>query len=91
MQYYMIEWEHEEADDPWRLFLELDGRGSLRRKIEVFRIGVYEAYEDLDTPPMDPRELAGPEGDISDISYYQFEDMWTQAHELSEGFMHMFF
>ena len=31
MQYYMIEWEHEEADDPWRLLLELDDRGSLRR------------------------------------------------------------
>ena len=37
MQYYMIEWDHEEADDPWRLFLELDDKGSLRRKIEVFR------------------------------------------------------
>lgn len=91
MQYYMIEWEHEEADDPWRLFLELDDKGSLRRKIEVFRIGVYEPYEDLDTPPVDPREMAGPEGHVTGINYYQFEDMWTQAHELSEGFMSMFF
>ena len=49
MQYYMIEWEHEEADDPWRLFLEMDDKGSLLRKIEVFRIGVYEPYENLNT------------------------------------------
>ena len=33
MQYYMIEWEHEEEDDPWRIFLEMDRTGSLCRKI----------------------------------------------------------
>ena len=91
MQYYMIEWEHEEDDDPWRLLLELDDRGSLRRKIEVFRIGVYETYEDLNTPPVDPREIAGAEGNVININYYQFEDTWTQSRELSDGFMSMFF
>lgn len=91
MQYYMIEWEHEEADDPWRLFLELDHQGCIRRKIEVFRIGVYEAYEDLDTPPVDPREIAGAEGHVNNINYYQFEDMWSQAREVCDSFMSMFF
>ena len=22
MQYYMIEWDHEEEDEPWKLYLE---------------------------------------------------------------------
>ena len=24
MQYYMIQWDHEEEDEPWRLYLEMD-------------------------------------------------------------------
>ena len=27
MQYYVIEWDHEEPDEPWKLYLELDSRG----------------------------------------------------------------
>ena len=33
MQYYMIEWDHEEEDEPWQLYLELDSRGCPRRKV----------------------------------------------------------
>lgn len=62
MQYYVIEWDREEEDEPWRLYLELDSRGSLRRKVEVYRIGLYQPFDDLDTPPVDPRQLAGSEG-----------------------------
>jgi hypothetical protein len=91
MQYYMIEWEHEEPDDPWRLFLELDHQGRINRKIEVFRIGVYEAYENLESPPVDPREIAGAEGRVNDINYYQFEDTWSQAREVCDSFMSIFF
>jgi hypothetical protein len=90
MQYYMIEWEHEEPDDPWRLFLELNHEGRINRKVEVFRIGVYEAYENLESPPVDPREIAGSEGHVTDINYYQFEDIWSQAREVGESFMSMF-
>ena len=91
MQYYMIEWDHEEPDDPWRLFLELNHDGRINRKVEVFRIGVYEAYENLESPPVDPREIAGSEGHVTDINYYQFEDLWSQAREVGESFMSMFF
>ena len=38
MQYYMIQWDHEEEDEPWRLYLEMDSRGSLRRKVEDLRL-----------------------------------------------------
>ena len=55
MQYYMIEWDHEEEDEPWKLYLELDSRGCPRRKVEVFRVGVYQSFDDLDEPPTDPR------------------------------------
>ena len=91
MQYYMIEWEHEEEDDPWRIFLEMDRTGSLCRKIEVFRVGVYQTFDDLDTPPMDPRELAGSEGFVSQLTRVQFEEMWTQSREMPDGFMGMYY
>ena len=91
MQYYVIEWEHEAEDEPWRLYLELDRSGSLRRKVEVFRIGLYQPYGDLDTAPLDPRELAGSEGHVSQLTRVQFEDIWTQSREMPDGFMGMFF
>ena len=65
MQYYMIEWDHEEEDEPWRLYLELDSRGCPRRKVEVFRVGLYQSYDDLDEPPTDPRQAAGSEGNVT--------------------------
>lgn len=92
MQYYMIEWENEEADDPWRVYLELDRYGCLCRKVEVYRVGVYESFEDLESSPMDPRELAGSEGNLTQITRVQFEDIWTQSRELTSGsFMNMYF
>lgn len=91
MQYYMIEWEHEEEDEPWRVYLEMDRTGSLCRKIEVFRMGIYQTYEDLDTPPMDPREIAGAEGNVMKLTRAQFDDMWEQSREMPDGFMGMFF
>ena len=91
MQYYMIEWEHEEADEPWRLCIEMDSRGTLRRKIEVYRVGLYETEDDLDTPPIDPRELAGSEGHITEMTRAQFEDYWDQSREMPDGFMGMYF
>lgn len=92
MQYYMIEWDHEEQDEPWRVYLEMDRYGCLCRKVEAYRIGIYETFEDLDTPPMDPRELAGSEGHISKITRAQFDDIWTHSRETaSGGFMGMYF
>ena len=91
MQYYMIEWDHEEPDEPWRLFLEMDRTGSLCRKVEAFRVGVYESYEELDTPPMDPRELAGSEGNLRKITRAQFDEIWEQSRQMRGGFMGMFY
>lgn len=91
MQYYMIEWNHEEADEPWRLYLEMDRQGNLKRKIEAYRIGIYEVFDSPDTPPIDLRQLAGNSGYLSDITRIQFEDIWEQAQQAPDNFMGMFF
>ena len=59
MQYYMIEWENEEMDDPWRLYLELDRYGCICRKVEAYRVGIYETFEAPEDTPVDPQQLAG--------------------------------
>ena len=91
MQYYMIEWDHEEPDEPWKLYLELDSRGCLRRKVEVYRIGLYEPFDDLATPPMDPRQLAGEDGNVTALNRVQFEDIREQSRQMPDGFMGMYF
>ena len=91
MQYYMIEWDHEEPDEPWKLYLELDSRGYLRRKVEVYRVGLYESFDDLDTPPLDPRQLAGEEGNVTTLNRIQFDDIWDQSCQMPNGFMGMYF
>ena len=91
MQYYMIEWDQEAEDEPWQLYLELDSRGCLRRKVEAYRMGFYESFDDLDTPPMDPRQLAGDSGNITPLNRVQFEDIWERTREMPDGIMGMFF
>ncbi len=91
MQYYMIEWDHEEEDEPWRIYLEMDRQGCLCRKVEVYRVGIYQAFEDLDTRPMDPREIAGSEGNVNKLTRPQFEEIWTQSREMPDGFMGMYY
>ena len=54
-------------------------------------VGLYETEDDLDTPPIDPRELAGSEGHIMEITRAQFEDYWDQSREMPDGFMGMYF
>ena len=53
--------------------------------------GTSETEDDLDTPPIDPRELAGSEGHITEITRAQFEDYWDQSREMPDGFMGMYF
>ena len=91
MQYYVIEWDREEEDEPWRLYLELDSRGSLRRKVEVYRIGLYQPFDDLDTPPVDPRQRAGSEGSVTPLPRAQLADVGVQSREMPDGFMGMFY
>ena len=85
MQYYMIEWEHEEEDEPWKLYLELDSRGCPRRKVEAYRVGLYESYDDLDEPPMDPRQAAGSEGNVTALNRGQFDDIWERSRHMPDG------
>lgn len=91
MQYYMIEWDHEEPDEPNKVYLELDSRGTIRRKVESYRVGVYESFDDLDTPPVDPREIAGSEGNVTALNRIQFDDIWEQSRQMPNGFMGMYF
>ena len=91
MQYYMIEWDQEAEDEPWQLYLELDSRGTIRRKVDSYRVGVYESFDDLDTPPVDPRQIAGSEGHVTDLNRAQFDDIWDQSRQMPDGFMGMFY
>lgn len=92
MQYYMIEWENEEMDDPWRLYLELDRYGCICRKVEAYRVGIYETFEAPEDTPVDPQQLAGSEGHVSKITRPQFDDIWAQSRETGTGsFMNMYF
>lgn len=92
MQYYQIEWDHEDFDEPWRLFLELDSHGALCRKVEVYRVGLYEPTDDINDPtPVDPQQLAGDSGNVTALTRVQFEDVWDQSREMPQGFMGMYY
>lgn len=91
MQYYMIEWDHEDFDEPWRVYLELDDHGALCRRVDAYRMGLYEAYEDLNTPPMDPREIAGGDGNLSPLNRIQFQDIWDQSQQTPSDMMGLFY
>ena len=45
----------------------------------------------LDEPPTDPRQLAGGDGDVTDLNRMQFDDIWEQSRQMPDGFMGMFF
>ena len=91
MQYYMIEWDREEPDEVWRLYLELDSQGCLRRKVEVYRMGLYQPSEILDSPPTDPRQLAEEDGAVTSLNRIQFEDIWEQSRTMPDSFMGILF
>ena len=91
MQYYMIEWDHEEEDEPRKLSLALDSRGCPRRQVEAPRVGLHQSYDDLDWPPMGPLQAAGSEGNVTALNRVQFDDIWEQSRQMPDGFMGMFF
>lgn len=91
MQYYLIEWEHEEPDDPWQVYLELDNAGHLTRRIDAYRFGLYEPFESSDAPMTDPRQVAGDSGSVSKIHAAQFQDLWERCREMPEDFMSIYF
>jgi len=87
MLYYLIEWVHAGEDELWRAYLEMDEQGCLRRRVDAYRIGLYYPFE-LDSSPMDPRELAGSDGSVSPLRKVHFDDIWEQALQ-SGSFMGM--
>ena len=91
MQYYLIEWQHEEPDEPWQLYLELDDQGHLLRKVESYRFGLSEPSEIKNGPCVDPRQLAGESGFISSLYPSQFQDLWERCRELPNNFMELYF
>lgn len=92
MQYYLIEWEEATDDETWELYLEIDRHGCQARRVEVYRAGLYQAfeapYEDI---PVDPAEEAQDGGKVYQIDRNQFENIWNQSREVSDGLMGMFF
>lgn len=88
--YYLIQWDHDLDDEPYRLFLELDSSKRIHRKVEVYSIGIIEAFEDVDEPPISLYELAG-DGTVMELTYPQFEEQWARAREMPSGFMDIYF
>ena len=86
MHYYVLEWDNEDVDEPWRTYLELDAENRIRRKVEFYRVGFAQYYEDLCTEPVDIADLAGEDGSYMDLQRSFFESAVAQVYELSGGF-----
>lgn len=104
MQYVLLEWTHDEDDEPYLIYSELDESRCEMRKIEFFRNGLSFAYGGergrLDalasTPfPEDLREIErqGQPGEFTarKIPASLFYEVWNQVQEQPDGFMGMFF
>ena len=104
MDYVLLEWNHDEDDEPYLIYSELDDARYEKRKIEFFRNGLTFSYgaergnEGALAPepfPEDLRDLRPPEeeGELTarEISPGLFYEIWNQAQERPDGFMGMFF
>ena len=104
MQYLLAEWTHQEEDEPYLIYSELDGSRRETRRVEFYRNGITFSYggergnEGALRPepfPEDLRDLQPPEGEgeysAREISPGLFYEIWNQAQERPDGFMGMFF
>lgn len=104
MDYVLLEWNHDEDDEPYLIYSELDESRCEKRKIECFRNGLTFAYggergraDALSTVPFpaDLREIerAGEPGEFiaRKIPPSLFYELWNQVQEQPDGFMGMFF
>lgn len=91
MQYYMIEYQHEEMDEPWRVILELNDQRCIQRRVNCYRMGLEEAVEVDDNTPTDVEELAGLDGKVITLNRMQFEDMWDHSQYMPDTFMGLFY
>ena len=83
--YYVIEWDDEDVDEPWRLYVEMDKSGRVLRTIEYYRVGFQQYHEDLNGEPTTIEELAGETGSFVQIERTYFDRALVQVFELSNG------
>lgn len=91
MQYFMIEYKHEDVDEPWRVILEMDDQRRIQRQVNCYRMGLEEALEVEANTPTDVEELAGLDGVVTPLNRLQFEDMWDHSHYMPDTFMGLFY
>ncbi len=102
MRYLLAEWTHQEEDEPYLIYSEMDEERRETRRVEFYRNGITFSYGGergnegalRQQPfPEDLRDLHTPEGELSarEISPGLFYEIWNQAQERPDGFMGMFF
>ena len=104
MDYVLLEWNHDEDDEPYLIYSELDDARYEKRKIEFFRNGLTFSYgaerghpEALGDAPFPTAlcelERAGQPGEFiaRKIPPSLFYEVWNQVQEQPDGFMGMFF
>ena len=83
--YYVIEWDDEDVDEPWRLYVEMDKEGRVLRNIEYYRVGFQQYHEEVNSEPTTIEELAGENGSFVQIERTYFDRALVQVFELSNG------
>lgn len=102
MQYVLVEWDHDQDDEPYLIYSELDGERRETRRVEFYRNGITFSYggergnEGALSPdpfPEDLKKLRPEDGNFSarSIAPGLFYEIWNQAQERPDGFMGMFF
>ena len=102
MRSLLAEWTHQEEDEPYLIYSEMDEERRETRRVEFYRTGITLSYGGergnegalrREPFPEDLRDLQTPEGEFSarEISPGLFYEIWNQAQERPDGFMGMFF
>ena len=101
MHYVLIDWVHDEIDEPAHIYSELDQDRREVRRVEFYTNGLCFSCGaergNLDALrrepfPTDLRELCTEEGMTAHaITPMLFYEVWSQAQERPDGFMNMFF
>ena len=102
MRYLLAEWTHQEEDEPYLLYSEMDETRRETRRVEFYRNGITFSYGGergnegalRQQPfPEDLRALQPPEGELSarEISPGLFYEIWNQAQERPDGYIGKFF
>lgn len=101
MQYVLVEWTHDQVDEPTLIYSELDENRRETRRVAFYQNGLCFSYggergneEALAEEPFpaDLRSLTRPgEVEAHVITRSLFQEIWNQAQECPDGFMSMFF